>query len=71
MVAIRELVTVHKTPEEKSDIETTIGCIGLGVPMLVAGGWIMWGMQKQQRQDASDRRKSNLLSISAAIKGIC
>lgn len=56
MIMISELVDRDTTPQEKSDsLDTVIFGIAFGVPMMAAGGWIVWGLQKQHQKNSSDR----------------
>lgn len=55
-IAISELVDRDTTPQEKSEsLDTVIFGIAFGVPMMAAGGWIVWGLQKQHQKNSSDR----------------
>ena len=56
MIAISELVDRDKTPQKKSEsLDTAIGGIAFGVPMMAAGGWIVRGFQKQHQKNNGDR----------------
>lgn len=70
MIAISELVDRDPTPEEQSEsIDTVIGGIAFGVPMMAAGGWILWGLQKQYQKNTSDRLQAIFYQLVQQEKG--
>ncbi len=59
MIAIGGLVDKDETPqEERESLDTVIGGIAFGVPLMAAGGWIIRGLRKQYQKDISDRLQS-------------
>lgn len=70
MITISELVDRDTTPEEKSDsLDTVIFGITFGVPVIAAGGWIVWGLQKQHQKNSSDRLQAIFYQLVQQEKG--
>lgn len=56
MISIAELVDKDTTRTEKQEAsDTAIGGIIIGVPFVVAGGWLIRGLRQQQQKQIGDR----------------
>lgn len=48
---------VSELSKKDRDSDAVLGCLALGVPMLAGGGWIVWGLKRQYRQQLESEKK--------------
>lgn len=53
MVAALAPFDESEPPEERRDM--VLGGLMLGVPMMLGGGWLLWGLQRDWREEEGDR----------------
>lgn len=70
MITVSSLVDKKTTTQEQNDsLDSAIGGLVLGVPMIATGGWIIRGLQKQYQKDISDRLQSAFYQLVQQEKG--
>lgn len=53
MVAALAPFDESEPPEERRDM--VLGGLMLGVPMMLGGGWLLWGLRRDWREEEGDR----------------
>jgi hypothetical protein len=56
-----------ESPEEQRDI--TLGGLMLGVPMMISGGWLLWGLRRDWQKEEGDRLRQIFYRTAQANDG--
>ncbi|MDG2617914.1 hypothetical protein P7L53_16865 [Thermoleptolyngbya sichuanensis XZ-Cy5] len=67
MVAALAPFDESEPPEERRDM--VLGGLMLGVPMMLGGGWLLWGLRRDWREEESDRLRSLFFETARAYNG--
>ncbi|WP_414565384.1 MULTISPECIES: hypothetical protein [unclassified Anabaena] len=67
---LSDLTAEDTTPEEKAEAQSAFwGGIVFGVPLTAGGGYISWGLRRQDQQEVSDRLDAIFYQMLKANNG--